>query len=116
MSLEADLSALLSPIVSGRVYPDIGPSNVQAPYVTYQQVGGQSVNYLSREVPTLRHARMQINVWAATRMQAMQLARAIEDAMRAAAVFTAAPIGAAAAIKDDDDPMRGSMQDFSIWH
>ena len=115
MTLEADLYALLSPLVAGRVYPDVGPNNAQPPYITFQQIGGQTLNYLGREIPTLRNARVQINVWAATRAQAMQTGRQAEDAMRTATAFQAAPLGAALARKDADDPLYGAQQDFSIW-
>lgn len=116
MALEADLYALLAPLVAGRVYPDVGPNNAVAPYATYQQIGGEVINYLGREAPDKRHARMQLNVWCASRAQAMALMRQVEDALRMATAFIAAPIGAAIAVKDEGDPLYGAMQDYSIWH
>lgn len=116
MTLEAELFALLSPIVAGRVFPDVAPNGTIAPYATYQQVGGEVINYLGREVPDLHHARVQINVWCATRMQASMLARQIEDAFRTATAFQASPLGAPVSRAPEESPLYGAMQDFSIWN
>ena len=69
MSLESDLYTVLS-AVCPRTFPDFAPTSTVRPYVTYQQIGGAAVNYLGREIPNKRNARMQVNVWANSRASA----------------------------------------------
>ena len=117
---EADLRNILAAIVP-RVYPDVAPQPLPAgPYVVYQQAGGRAINPLSvthaADLPDLRHARMQITVWATTRAAANTASRQIEDALRLATAFTAQPLGAMTADHDPDTGLYGARQDFSIWY
>lgn len=117
---EADLHAALAAIVP-RVFPDVAPQPLPAgAYVVYQQVGGQAINPLAvsapADVPDLRHARMQITVWAPTRAEANTASRQIESALRLATAFVAHPLGAMAADHDPDTQRYAARQDFSIWH
>lgn len=114
MSLETDLYALLSAICP-RVSPDYAVFGTATPYVTWHQAGGESVSFLENTVPTLRNARIQINAWAATRLDATALAKQIEDAMIQATAFQARPVGALVAASDSDRELYGAMQDFSVW-
>lgn len=116
MPLEAELFALLTPLCP-RVYPDVAPEPMPArPFVTYQQIGGQAINPLTNDIATKRNARMQINVWAGTRISASALAGQIEDALRVSTPFQASPIGAVTALYEPDIKLYGTQQDFSIWH
>lgn len=117
MSLEAALHALLASLCP-RVYPDVAPEPMPArPFVVYQQIGGEVINPIAHvpDVPDLRHARMQIAVWAATRLDASALARQIEDALRLWTVHRAAPVGALTADYEHDTRLYGARQDFSVW-
>jgi hypothetical protein len=115
MSFESDLHTLLSG-VTPRVFPDVAPSRTARPYVTYQAIGGQVLNMVANVAPGVRNATLQINVWSNTRAEALQVMRAIEDAMCTASVFKAArPIGAAVADYDADIPVYGARQDFTVW-
>lgn len=114
--MEASLVTVLRTITA-QVYPDVAPSGTPAPYITYQHIGGTPLRYFDGSAASLRHSLIQINTWASTRLQALDLARQVEDALCAtpAATFTARPstepIGAAA----DAPELRGCMQDFDIW-
>ena len=115
MALEADLNTLLKTVFA-RVYPDIAPDPLPArPYCTYQQVGGESVTFVDRTLPGLRNARMQINVWSNTRLEAATLARQVEDALRLATVFQVQPMGALVSDYEPDLKLYGTRQDFSVF-
>lgn len=115
MTFEADLFTLLK-TVTPRVFPDFAPVSTQRPYVTYQQIGGQVINLIENVAPGKRNAVLQVNVWSNTRAEALQISRAIEDAMRAATAFIGRPISAAVADFDAEIPVYGARQDFTCWH
>ena len=113
MSLETSIFGALSALVGGRVYPDVAPDDTPTPYITYQQVGGRSVSFVDSTAPNKKNARVQINVWAATRTAASDLGRTVEDTLRTALRATA--LGALVATYDPETRLRGTRQDFSIW-
>jgi len=112
MTFEANLKTVLA-VVTPRVFPDFAPVSTTRPYVTYQQVGGEVLNLLQNVPSGVKYAEMQINVWSDTRAEAVQIANAIEDAMRAATTFFAKPTSAFIADYDADVPVYGTHQDFS---
>lgn len=113
MSLESDLQTLLSGVVQS--FPDFAPATVTAPYAVWQQIGGASPAYVERAVFNKRNARVQISVWASTRLQANDLMAQIESALILATVFQASPYGAMTAVSDEETQLRGARQDFTIW-
>lgn len=114
MSIEADLQAVLSPLVAGEVYPDVG-IEPQIPYITYQQVGGESVTFMEATVPSKKNGRFQVNVWAATRLAASALMRQASDAIVTAAAMQSTPLGEPVATYDEETKLYGARQDFSLW-
>jgi hypothetical protein len=112
--METDLHALLS-AACARTYPDVAPLGTVLPYVTWQGLGGKSLRYLANDAADKRHTFMQINVWADTRLAALTLIRQIEDAMCASAAFTAKPEGEPLSLYEDEPPLYGSVQRFSIY-
>ncbi len=115
MSLEAKLREILSPPVEGRVMPDVVEEGIDFPCITYQQVGGQAGWHLESEVPGRLHARVQINVWAKTRLEAANLAREAERLI-AAGFDVAQPYGAFISTHEDLLKLFGTRQDFGIWY
>lgn len=115
MSIESELFTALSSLVSGRVYPDEAPSGAVAPYIVYQQVGGVAPTFLESAVPSIRNARMQVAVWAATRASSSALSLSVHDALISCATFQARPIGGMIANRDPNTLLYGSRQDFGIW-
>lgn len=111
---EADIRNALAPLVSNRFYPDIAPLDAVLPFITFQQVGGSGFNYLGAESPDKKNARIQINVWASTRLQAMQLIRQAEDLMVVNPILARVE-GAAIARYDTETKQYGALQDFSVW-
>lgn len=114
MSYEATLRTLLADLVDGRVYPDVPPDKATFPLVTYQQVGGVSLWFGERAMPGHKNARVQVNVWADTRLQANQIARAIEGRM-CTGMLSSEPFGAAVALYEDSIKKYGTRQDFGFW-
>jgi hypothetical protein len=123
MSLETAIYSTLKTLVDSRVYRDIVPGDKAhlLPRITFQQVGGQAVNFLSGDVPSKKNARVQINCWGARRDDVMALARLVEDAMRANTTLATSVLGAAmstfeAKAGPNGADLYGAMQDFSLWY
>lgn len=115
MSMETILIGALDPLVAGRVFPDVGPENVERPYITYQQVGGEPVNFLGGEVPSKSNARVQINVWGVSRQSVKEVARQAEAVLRATSGLSATVLTTGMGVYEPDTKLYGSMQDFSFW-
>lgn len=116
MTVEADLVAALK-TVTAAVFADAAPSGTTGPWVTYQHIGGRSLRHVDNTASALRHSMVQVNVWAISRGQAMALIRQIEEALCAAAAFTARPMGEPIgdAALDIKPALYGALQDFEIW-
>lgn len=115
MALEADVVAALTGLVAGRVYPDVTPDNPTFPLIVYQQVGGKAVEYLEGAVADKDHARVQVIVWAKTRLQASQIARQARVALvegTTKATTYAAPVS----LYEDALKLYGNRTDFGIWY
>ncbi len=112
--LETNIFNALSPLVGARVYPDIAPAGTALPYITYQQVGGKPVNFLGAESSDKKNARMQINVWSSSRLQAALISRSIEDCLVLTPLFGTVEGGAIASY-EPELKLYGAMQDFSFW-
>lgn len=115
MTLESSLFDLLSPLVSGRVFPDVAPFDTPRPYIVYQQIGGRAPGFMDRTVPSKQNAYMQITSWADTRLASKALALDVEAALTVATTVQASPQSAAVSEHDDELQRSGARQDFSIW-
>lgn len=115
MTTETLLVDALKTLVANRVYPDVGPVGVLKPYITYQQVGGQPVNFLESTTPSKSNGRFQINVWADTRAAAALLAKQVTAALRGTAALQTTVLGEPVATYEEDTKLRGTRQDFSFW-
>ena len=115
MSFEGDIAATLR-TVCPRVFPDVAPAGTQRPYATYQLYGGYVINPVGNEPPGKRSAFVQVNVWSATRLEANNLIRQVEDAMRTTALFQAKPDSALRSTYEEDGPVYGAMQDYACWY
>ncbi len=114
MSFEVDLRALLLTVVP-RVYPDVTPDTVTFPLITYQQVGGEARAFLEKRLPSHKHARVQVNVWSTSRIEANALARQIEKTLIESS-FTVEAYGAFVALYEPAIKKYGTRQDFGIWY
>jgi hypothetical protein len=102
-------------LVGNRVYPDVGPDKCGLPYMTYQQVGGDALNFQDGALPDKSNARVQVNVWAVSRIEAKALAKAAENALRGVAALRTTVLGAPVSNFDQAAKLYGTRQDFSFW-
>lgn len=98
-----------------RVFPDFAPLRTPKPYVTWQGIGGQTLRFTEGTAADKRNALIQVNVWAASRLQASNLARSIEDALCSTATLTARPVGEQTSTAEEDLGLYGTIQTFDIW-
>lgn len=115
MSIESGVFDLLRGLVGGRVFPDVAPVGTARPYITYQQIGGQAVNFVDDTSPNLENAFLQINCFADARNDANTLARSVETTLRGATAFSARPEANFISTHDADLNRYGTLQDFSVW-
>ncbi|MQA39034.1 DUF3168 domain-containing protein [Rugamonas aquatica] len=116
MSLEGLIATALRPVAGSRVYPDLAPADAQRPYITYQVVGGSAVNYVEASVPDIQNARVQISVWADTRLAASDVGKQAEDALRLCLPLRTTVLTARRSLYDPTEQLRGCMQDFDFWY
>lgn len=114
MSLESDMRSALIPVCP-RVYPDAATASPAYPLIIYQQVGGRAFDYAEQEVPDKANARVQVWVWAKTRLEASSLSRAsrvalVEGPMRARTLN--------APVSDYNEALQiyGARTDYEVWY
>lgn len=115
MTPESHIDELLAPLVNGRAFPDVAPQDAAVPFITYQAVGGDPMNFLTGEAPDKTNARMQVNVWAATRVEAAALGAHVESTMRAAVQLQPEVLTGRVSTYDELTGYRGTMQDFHVF-
>jgi len=115
MTVKASIYNVLKGLAANRVYPDVAPIGTVRPYLTYQQIGGQSVNFLDSALPSKRNGRFQVSVWADTRAAAALLAGQAEDALRGAAALQTTVMAQPVATYELETQLFGTRQDFSFW-
>lgn len=115
MSLETNFVALLQ-VWCPRVHPGSAPLNTPRPFVTWEHIGGDPLRYIDGTAADKRHALLQVNVWAATKAEAWDLALNIETALTSTIGFSARPISAARGRTEQDvEPwLYGAEQEFEI--
>ena len=115
MTVESDLFNAVKTLVSNRVFPDIAPHGTTMPYITYQQVGGDTVAFLERAMPSKKNGYFQVNVWCTTRAAAAALILQIEEAIVTSTAFQAEAKSGPVAGYTDELNTYGFFQHFSIW-
>ena len=116
MTIEELVRQALGDLAAGRIFPDFAPTDTDLPFITYQAVGGQPINFLTGEKPGLTNVRVQINVWSESRIEASSLGAAVESAMREAVALKPEVVTGRASTLDDVTQYRGTMQDFSLHY
>lgn len=115
MSLEIDVFNLLSTIAPGSVYAYVTPDNGPAswPTIVYQPVGGTAGWYVDQSMPSHKHARVQITIWATDPIVANETARAVEKAFSESNMVVE-PYGAFVGMHEPVQKLYGTRQDFGI--
>ena len=113
MSIETLVFTTLKDLVEDRVYRNIAPQTAFGlDRITFQQVGGDAVNFLDPARPSKKNARVQVNCWAQDLDSASALGRLAEDAMRAIGTVLG---GLVTTGPEEATGVYGSRQDFSVW-
>lgn len=115
MTVDEHMATTLAALAGGRVFPDFAPEGTPAPYIVFQQVGGQGLNHTEGTLPTAENCRIQLATWADARIEATTLASQAEALLLAAAPFQATTLGNRTSLVDEDTGLRGARQDFSLW-
>ncbi len=113
MSLENDFVAVLQSCCPS-VFPGSAPANQPRPFVTWEQIGGDPARYADNTPMAKRLALLQVDTWAASKGQAMQLARQIEDALCAATTLVARPVSDQSGRQDEYVEGYGVTQEFEV--
>jgi hypothetical protein len=115
MTPEEHVHTTLSHLAGGRIFPDIAELNTAKPYITYQAVGGEPMNFLSGDRPSKQHVRIQVNVWSERRIEASEIGMLVEDALRSATALQVEVVSGRVATYDEETNLRGTMQDFMLF-
>lgn len=115
MSLESTIFNALRELVDNRIFADFAPEGTARPFITYQAVGGAPINMLDGTVPDKEFTRVQVNVWAATRLEASGLGKQAENILRGVAALQTTVLTGRIATFDEVAKLRGTMQDFEFF-
>lgn len=115
MTVEKLVADALAALANGNVFPDVAPAGTSKPWITYQSVGGQDFTDLSGETSGTRNGRVQISVWAATRLGAANLMEQVYQAL-VPLPTCAVPIGGPVSTFEEATQLYGSSLDFSITY
>ncbi len=115
MTAEEHVHSALLHLAGGRIFPDVAGLGTDKPYITYQVVGGEPMNFLSGDRPAKQHVRIQVNVWSTRRIEASEIGMLVEDALRSAAALQTEVVSGRVATYDEETDLRGVMQDFMLF-
>ena len=113
MSIEQDVVTLLSPLVSGRVYPDVSPEDIRAPHIVYSVIYGAGLDHLEGD-PGLKNLRLQFDCWATTKAAAVGLMDSVLAAFRASSLSNNL-IGRNPSGYDAPTKLHSESLDISVW-
>lgn len=111
--MEEKLTALLQALCPN-VFVTVAPGGTPTPYVVWQQTGGRDMSTMEGE-QLMRHARIQISVWAQTPMQAAALRKQIENTLRSHAWPTFQPSAGHHMTYEADTKLHGAQQVWEAW-
>jgi len=115
MTPEEHVHTTLIHLAGGRIFPDVAELGTAKPYITYQAVGGEPMNFLSGDRPDKQRVRIQVNVWSERRIEASEIGMLVEDALRSATALQVEVASGRVATYDEETNLRGSMQDFMLF-
>lgn len=122
MTFEADLKKHLqddtgiAALVGDRITPEVVEGDT-LPAITFAEISSEPQTDLSGGDGSLVRYRMQINVWAAKRIDAQALAELVRVRMQtAASTFRAVPEPSSQSVYEPDTKRRGHIRDYSCWY
>lgn len=115
MTVESSIFTTLKGLVSSRCFPDFAPLGTVRPFITFEQTGGDALNFIDGALPDKKHGRFEIGVYADTRAECASIALAVEAAMAASTSFVASAIHAPISDYASDVKIYSSTQNFSVF-
>ncbi|VVE28221.1 hypothetical protein PPN31114_03514 [Pandoraea pneumonica] len=113
--IEKAVQAALEPVTPGAVFPGTAPQGAQLPRITYQGIGGKP-NVTLRGPSSTQNARMQIDAYAKSLLEALAVMDGAFLALTRDAVLKAIPLeGNPRWTKEADTGLWRASRDFSIW-
>ncbi|WP_054266722.1 DUF3168 domain-containing protein [Massilia antarctica] len=113
--MEIAVLGALQELAVGEVFADVAPVGTAPPYITFQAVGGAPINFLDGGVPSKELTRVQVNVWATTRLEATSIGKQAENALRVVAGLQTTVLTGRIATLDEPTGLRGTIQDFEFF-
>lgn len=116
MSIQTELTALLAPLVAGRIYPLTAPERPLTPYITYFRLFAQEGVTLEKNGGTGNevHTRLQTDIWAQTYAGAQ--AKAEEVKMRLKGWHITNCVQGEQDFFDEEARLFRVLLDLSLWH
>lgn len=111
---------LLNGSVAGGLHPDQAPENPTVPYAVYAEIASPPINSLGGQA-NLRNTRLQITVWAETKVESVSVAATLYALMKAQSIygspaaFQVTPLNEGTSLVDPDTRLRGTILEFSCW-
>ena len=84
-----EANGTVSAAIGTRIYPDLIPKEKDPPYIGFERVGTEPIATIHGTV-VAENVRLLVACWSTTRLQAEQIADAVEAAMQAAGHIYAA--------------------------
>lgn len=113
-SPEAIVVSAIGTLAGGLVYPDLAPAGTAPnPFITYTRIGGPLTTYVDGTLPTLRKARMRIQVWTTQRLATEELMETVLQALCNPTVG-GVPLGEAVSEYEEETLLYGAALDVSI--
>ena len=120
MPVETDLfTAIYNATVAqtgNRIYRKKAPAVATAPYITFEQQGGSTLNSVDGSILDKHNGRFLVSVWATSYDSAIAISRLIAPAMIAATSMNAEPSSEPIADEDFDTGLYGIRQYFDVWY
>ena len=115
MTTESLIYDELKALVSNRCFPDFAPLGTIRPFIVYEQTGGDALYNLDGSLPTTKHGRYEVGVYADTRADCSLIALQVETAMANASAFQSNAIHAPISDFATDMKIYSSTQNFSVF-
>lgn len=110
--------------VSTRVYPVLAPQSATLPFITYQRVGGETLNHMTGTTGD-DHGIYQVDIWAASYSSAKSVALKVRNRLNGWSQSSSPTIAPITHLSEQDQlespddggdvPLYRVIQEYSIW-
>ena len=111
--IQTTLFSVLSPVFSGRLYPQVAPPNAVRPFAVYSRVS--SIPATIHGMAAGQESRVQVDIYAETYAAALSLASSAAAAVAASTSLISVPLIEADGFEPETELYR-VMLEFAFWH